>query len=215
MGTLSAAWREADGIHYLQAGEAESPRAAVILLHGRGGSAADILSLAPLLDAADVLFLAPEARGNTWYPYSFLAPMEQNEPSLGTALASVQRIVSIAMDAVGGSERVVLGGFSQGACLALESAVRYPRAYGGVLALSGGLIGPPGTVWNDEGSFGGAPIFLGCSDIDPHIPLGRVRESSGHLRGMGASVTERIYPGMGHTINDDEVEAFRQIVATI
>ncbi len=216
MTKLRAEWKSIPAGKYLQAGAVEEPaRAALILLHGRGGSAEDIFSLAQVLRADDVLFLAPEAPGNSWYPYSFLAPITQNEPLLSAALAHVGTMLEVAMSSVSTADRVVLAGFSQGACLALEFAVRHPREYGGVVAFSGGLIGPPATKWNAEGGFGSTPFFLGCSDVDPHIPLPRVRESTIHLRGMGAAVTERIYPGMGHTINDDEVNAFRAMMASV
>lgn len=213
MAALQPEWKKLGDTEYLQGGAPpEEARAALILLHGRGGSAEDIFGLAPMLGMDELLFLAPEAPVNTWYPFSFLAPITQNEPSLGAALATVGGMLDIAAASVGGAGRVVLAGFSQGACLALEYAVRHPQTYGGVVALSGGLIGPPGTVWNQDGDFGGTPMFLGCSDADPHIPLTRVRESTIHLRGMGATVTERIYTGMGHTINDDELGAFRQVL---
>ncbi|MCW5965675.1 MAG: alpha/beta fold hydrolase [Bryobacterales bacterium] len=209
-------WKELGNTEFLQGGASPGEtRAALILLHGRGGSAEDIFGLAPMLGMDDLLFLAPEAPGNTWYPFSFLSPIAQNEPSLSAALETVARMVEVAAAAAGGASRVVLAGFSQGACLSLEYAARNPQSYGGVVALSGGLIGPPGTVWNQDGDFGGTPVFLGCSDVDPHIPVTRVRESTTHLRAMGANVTERIYPGMGHTINDDELDAFRQILASV
>lgn len=185
----------------------EGARLVVIMLHGRGASASDMIRLSRELTVADVSYLAPEASGRTWYPFSFLAPIEQNEPSLSSALRSIARLVDDLRDRGIASDRVALLGFSQGACLALEFAARHARRYAAIAALSGGLIGPPGTLRNYPGSLAGTPAFLGCSDIDAHIPLDRVRESSEVLRAMGALVDERIYPGMGHTVNEDELQA--------
>jgi predicted esterase len=187
-------------------------RLTMILVHGRGASADDIIGLAEELQFDDVAYLAPQAAGNTWYPYSFLAPMEQNEPGISSAI----RVLSRLLESLGGqgveSERIALLGFSQGACLALEFAARHARRYAGVFALSGGLIGPPRTPRNYAGSFGGTPVFLGCSDIDPHIPLERVHESAEVFGRMDAKVDERIYPRMGHTVNHDELQAIQDIL---
>jgi predicted esterase len=177
-------------------------RLVMILAHGRGSSGDDMLGLAHQLSAEDVSYLAPEAAGHTWYPHSFLAPIEKNEPYLSSALRRLGELV----DELGVSpDRIVLLGFSQGACLSLEFAARHAQRYAGIVALSGGLIGPPGTPWDYAGSFGGTAVFLGCSDVDPHIPLERVHESAGVFRQMGATVDERIYPRMGHTVNGDEI----------
>ena len=182
-------------------------RLAVILVHGRGDSAAGILGLAEEFDLPDVCWIAPQAALHTWYPYSFLAPMEQNQPGLDSGLRVIGRLLdSLNRDAVA-AERVVLMGFSQGACLAQEFAARHARRFAAVVGLSGGLIGPPGTRREYAGSFDGTPVFLGCSDIDPHIPVARVRESAEVFRRMGAQVDERIYPRMGHTVNADEIDA--------
>jgi predicted esterase len=191
----------------------ESARLAAIFVHGRGASAEDILGIAPELGADDVAYLAPQAANHTWYPYSFLAPIEKNEPWLTSALGLLATLVANLAGHGYGSERIVLLGFSQGACLSLEFAARNPRRYAAVVGLSGGLIGPPSTPRDYPGSLTGTPVFLGCSDIDPHIPLERVRETAAVLRRMGATVDERIYNGMGHTISGDELEAVRRLVA--
>ncbi len=186
-------------------------RRAAIFVHGRGASPEDILGLAAELGTDDVAYLAPEAAGSTWYPYSFLAELSQNEPGITSALGVIGRLV----DSTGlGAEHVAILGFSQGACLALEFAARHPRRYAAVIALSGGLIGPPGTPRDYAGSLENTPVFLGCSDVDAHIPVERVRESAEVLRRMGAIVDERIYRGMGHTINDDELNAVRMLMRT-
>lgn len=185
----------------------ETARAALVMLHGRGASAADILSLAGELDVAGYALLAPEAAGSTWYPYSFLAPLERNEPYLSSALATVGRVLALAARAGIPAERTVLLGFSQGACLTLEYAARNARRYGALIAFSGGLIGPAGTPREYPGSLAGTPVFLGCSDRDPHIPEPRVRESAEVLTRLGAEVDMRLYPNMGHTVNADEIAA--------
>jgi predicted esterase len=187
--------------------------AVLILTHGRGGSAEDILSLADELDRPDLAYLAPQAAGSTWYPYTFMAPMQQNEPGLSSGLARLGELVERVEQEGVPASRIVLAGFSQGSCLSLEFAARNARRYGGVVAYSGGLIGPPGTPRDYPGSFDGTPVFLGCSDRDPHIPLQRVQESSEVFRRMGAQVTERIYPAMGHTINEDELDFLRDLLA--
>ena len=187
--------------------------AAMILVHGRGAPAEDILGLAGELVRPDLAYLAPQAQGYTWYPYSFLAPMEQNEPGLSSGLALIGDLVERLEQAGIPPERTVLLGFSQGACLSLEYAARNARRFGGVVGLSGGLIGPPGTPRNYSGSLDGTPVFLGCSDRDPHIPLARVQESTQVLKRMGAMVTEKIYPAMGHTVNEDEIHHVKAMLA--
>jgi len=190
-------------------------KAALVLIHGRGATAESMLPLAEALGREDIAFIAPQAAGNTWYPFSFLAPIAQNEPWLSSALATIAAALE-GLDAEGFSpDRVALLGFSQGACLATEFAARNPRRYGAILGLSGGLIGPPGTPRNYPGSLDGTPVFLGCSDIDAHIPLERVHETAAVLSGMGAAVDERIYPGMGHTVNADEIDAVRALLARL
>ena len=188
-------------------------RAATILLHGRGGSAEDILSLGAEFGFDDIAWLAPQAANASWYPYSFLAPLAQNEPYLTNALATVAATLDHLARAGFAAERVALIGFSQGGCLALEYAARNAKRYGAVAGLSAGLIGPPGTPRAYPGSLAGTPVFLGCSDVDGHIPLERVHESRDVLARLGAEVTERIYPGMGHTINEDEIGQVVKLLA--
>jgi predicted esterase len=191
-------------------------RAAMIMLHGRGADAADIIALSQVIGDADVAYLAPEAAGHSWYPYSFLAPVERNEPGRTSALAVIAALIA----EVGNAgeippERIALLGFSQGACLALEFAARNPRRYGAVFALSGGLIGEAVAIEDYAGSLAGTPIFIGCSDVDPHIPLERVTQSAEIMSALGADVVERIYPGMSHTIVEDEIVHVRRILAKV
>jgi len=187
-------------------------RLTIILVHGRGASADDILGLAQELRYEDLAYLAPQAAGRTWYPYSFLAPIDQNEPGISSGLGVLSRIVTSLHDQGIHSRRIGLLGFSQGACLTLEFAARHVDRYAGIFALSGGLIGPPGTPRNYRGSFAGTPVFIGCSDIDPHIPLERVRESAEVFRRMNATVDERIYPRLGHTVVSDEIQAIQEVL---
>jgi predicted esterase len=187
-------------------------RLAVVLIHGRGASAQDILALAREFDMRDVAYLAPQAGGNSWYPYSFLAPMNRNEPGISSAMGIVAGLLGTLGTEGKPAERVVVLGFSQGACLTLEFAARNPGRYAAIVGLSGGLIGPSGTPRNYPGSMKGTPVFIGCSDVDAHIPVERVIESAEVFRRMGAAVDERIYPGMGHTVNDDELEAVRALL---
>jgi phospholipase/carboxylesterase len=194
----------------------QSAHAALILVHGRGATAESILTLVPelrLAEDARFAFLAPQAVGSTWYPFSFLEPLEQNEPYLSSALALLTSLVNRVEAAGVPAERTYLLGFSQGACLSLEFAARNARRYGGIFGLSGGLIGPDDTPRDYPGSFAGTPIFLGCSDVDFHIPKERVLASGEVLKRMGADVEARLYPGMGHTINADEIEAVRDVLA--
>jgi predicted esterase len=188
---------------------------AMVMIHGRGADAADILGLAQLFERPDIAYLAPEAAGHVWYPNRFMAPVASNEPHLSSALAVVGRLVAAAGVAGVGPERIAILGFSQGACLALEFAARNPRRYAGVFALTGGLIGVRIDPATYTGSLEGTPVFIGSSDRDPHIPLQRVRESVAVFSALGAEVTERIYPGMGHTIVEDEIAHVRSILATV
>jgi predicted esterase len=189
-----------------------SAKAAMILIHGRGASASDILSLTRELDITGFTCFAPEAAGGAWYPYRFMEPVEKNEPYLTSALNIVEDLLTNLNDAGIPPTQVILLGFSQGACLVSEYAARFPQRYGGVAVLSGGLIGNGTTLREYSGSLDNTAVFIGCSDRDAHIPLSRVQESTAALRKLGAEVEERIYPNMGHTINQDELEAVQQMM---
>jgi phospholipase/carboxylesterase len=192
----------------------EKARGAVILLHGRGASAADILGLADELQVPDLAYLAPEAAGNTWYPYSFLAPVERNEPWLTSALQLVASILENLSSSGIGHNQVAFVGFSQGACLATEFVARYPSRYGGLVAFTGGLIGPEGTVFHYSGNLDGTPCFLGSGDPDPHVPWERVLESASVLRALGGKVTLKRYPGMPHTVSSDEISVAKKVLSS-
>lgn len=189
--------------------------AAMVMIHGRGGDAAGILPLANHMQADGFALAAPSARGHTWYPNRFIVPREANQPHLASALNTVGQVVDSIKEAGIPAEKIVLLGFSQGACLALEYAARNPEKFGGVVALSGGLIGAEGELTGYEGSLEGTPVFLGCSDVDFHIPVERVHETEAIMAEMGATVDKRIYPGMGHTINDDEVAAVQAMLEQV
>lgn len=189
---------------------------AVIMVHGRGGSAADILSLAGALGRPDFAYLAPEAAGNTWYPHRFIEPTARNEPWLSSALAVVGGLVDGLVAQGVPRSRIVLLGFSQGACLATEAAARGGAGLGGVVGLSGGLIGAAGEPRPPAGGpYAGMPVILGCSERDPHIPIERVHETAAFFEANGARVTERVYPGSGHGVYEDEVELVRGLLATV
>jgi predicted esterase len=190
---------------------ADSGRA-VVLIHGRNASPRSILELAPRLDRPGFSYLAPAAADNTWYPLSFLVEIARNEPYLTSAIRRLDRVVNTLVEAGVRTERMVLMGFSQGACLAAEFAYRHAARYGGVVLFSGGLIGPPGTTWDSDKSLEGTPVFLGCSDVDAHVPKTRVDETAVVFTRMGAEVTEHIYPGMGHLVNDDEIAHARRLM---
>jgi phospholipase/carboxylesterase len=217
---MTEEYTSADGPHQSQpvltTGEGiEHAKAAMVMIHGRGATADSILSLADELAHPDFAYLAPQAPGNTWYPNRFMTPIASNEPYLSSGLATISGILNRLSEAGIPHERTVLLGFSQGACLALEFAARHARRYGGVVGLSGGLIGPDGTPRNYPGSLAGTPVFLGCSDVDFHITRERVLHTADVLRGLGGEVTMRLYPNMGHTINQDEIDAVRDLMNTI
>lgn len=168
-----------------------------------------------MLAFPDLHYLAPQAPGGSWYPYSFLAPLADNEPALWRALATLAALSDGLGEAGFPPERTAILGFSQGGCLGLEYVARNARRCGAVVGLSAGLIGPEGTPRGYGGSLAGTPAFLGCSDVDPHIPLDHVRQTTRVLRRLGAEVAERIYPGMGHIIEDDEIREARKLLARI
>lgn len=200
------------GAKVVQEGEPlETARAAMILVHGRGASATDIMTIAAEVMFPGVAYLAPQAAGGAWYPNPFTAPLEANEPYLSSALELLASLRSRVEKTVP-AERIVLLGFSQGGCLTLEFATRNATRYGGVVGLSAGLIGPDNTPRDYPGDFQRTPVFLGCSDVDPYIKKERVSESALVFERMGADVTARLYPGMGHTVSSDEIEAVRAIV---
>jgi predicted esterase len=187
----------------------------VLLIHGRGATAESMLPLGEVLAFPDLTYLAPQAEGYTWYPQSFMAPTAANEPFLSRSLRRITEIIAEIVAAGTIPERLAIIGFSQGACLAAETVLRNPHPYGFIGILSGGAIGPPGTLRDYQGSLAGARVFLGCSDRDPHIPLVRVNETTAVFGRMGAQVTERIYPGTSHGINDDEITNLRAGLAPL
>lgn len=204
----------------LTAGAAvENAKAAMILIHGRGASAEDILTLAREFNRPDVAYFAPQAAGHVWYPNRFTAPIPSNEPSLSSALKRVSDVLAQVEAAGIAPEKTILLGFSQGACLATDFAARNPRRYGGVVGLSGGLIGPLGEPLHyakmDGNPLDNTPVFLGCSDVDFHIPKERVQETADVLGTMGANVTMRLYPGMDHTVNQDEIDFVRGMITAL
>jgi phospholipase/carboxylesterase len=188
---------------------------AVILIHGRGASAEDILGLGREFDHPELAYLAPEAAGNTWYPYSFLAPIQDNEPWLTSALHKVGKMVEDVVNAGIAREKIVIGGFSQGACLASEFVARSAGRFGGLIAFSGGLIGPPGSEFRYAGKLDGTPALFGSGDADAHVPWHRVEESASILAAMGADVLLKRYRGMPHSINGPEIEEARRLLAKV
>lgn len=190
-------------------------RGAIVLLHGRGGSAQDILTLAPALQQPSVAYLAPQAAGHTWYPNSFLAPREVNEPWLSSALAKVRSTVEGVVAAGIPRDRIVIAGFSQGACLSSEFVASNPARYGGLIAFTGGLVGPLGTDLQHDGALDGTATLLLSGDPDPHVPWQRVEETAAELERMGANVTTRRFPGRPHTISAEELELARQMLGKV
>jgi phospholipase/carboxylesterase len=205
----------AHGQRVLQAGEPlNSARAAMILLHGRGATAEDIMTIAAEVQAPGWIYFAPQAAGSAWYPNPFTAPIEANEPHLSAALEMISNLVE-RVEARMPAQRMMLLGFSQGACLALEWAARHARRYGAIAGLSGGLIGPDGMPRDYPGDFDGTPLFLGCSDVDPYIGKDRVEDAAQVFERMGAAVDLRLYPGMGHLVDEDEIVALKDLTAAI
>lgn len=200
-------------LNYITAGKDLAAAAkALILVHGRGGSAEDILALADALPVADFALFAPNAAAHSWYPYSFMAPIQQNEPWLTTALGVLKQLVTEIKAKGISEENIWFTGFSQGACLTLEYVTRNATRYGGVAAFTGGLIGDRLYPQHYGGDFNGTPIFIGTSNPDPHVPVSRVHETTALLQSMNAAVTEKVYPGMGHTITDDEIKQASRLV---
>ncbi len=193
----------------------ESARAAMIMIHGRGATAQDILSLTADLPQPGFSFLAPQAAGNAWYPNSFLTSLAGNEPGLSSGLAVIASLLDQLAQAGISAERTMILGFSQGACLSLEFVARNAHRYGGVVGLSGGLIGPDDTPRDYPGSLAGTPVFLGCSDIDPHIPKERVLLTAEVLQRLDANVTTRLYPRLGHTVNRDELRTVQAMMGSL
>lgn len=193
----------------------EQARAAMILLHGRGASPEDILGIGAEVGIDNVAYIAPAAANSTWYPYPFLNPQAANQPYLDSALKRVGGLIAHLNGVNIATNKIVLLGFSQGACLASEYAARNPQRYGGVAALSGGVIGSDDDLTGYTGSLEGTPAFFGCSDVDPHIPETRVRRSADILQGMGATVETRIYPGMGHLVNLEEIGVVREMLEAL
>jgi len=205
-----------EGQPLLTAGESlDRATAAMVMVHGRGAAAEDILALAAEMNQSGFVYLAPQAAQNSWYPNSFLAPIQSNEPGLSSGLAVIASILAQLAEAGISAERTMLLGFSQGACLSLEFAARNAQRYGGLVGLSGGLIGPDGTPRKYAGSLEGTPVFLGCSDADFHIPKERVEHSAEVLQRLGGNVTKRLYPRMGHTVIRDEVRFVHGMMAEL
>jgi phospholipase/carboxylesterase len=188
---------------------------AMIMIHGRGATAESILTLANEFGDHNLHLVAPQANQFQWYPHSFLAPTERNEPGLSSGLQAIHNIIESLEENGISKEKIILLGFSQGACLASEFIARHPAKYGGLIALSGGLIGDSVSSENYSGSLENTPVFMGCSDVDPHIPVERVHESAEILEGLYGSVTKKIYPGMGHTVIEDEISEIKKIVDAV
>src|SRR6266480_7032126 len=205
-----------EGQPLLTAGEPlDRATAAMVMVHGRGAAAEDILALTAEMNQSGFVYLAPQAAQNSWYPNSFLAPIPSNEPGLSSGLAVIASILAQLAEAGISAERTMLLGFSQGACLSLEFAARNARCYGGLVGLSGALIGPDDTPRNYGGSLEGTPVFLGCSDNDFHIPRERVEQSAEVFKRLGGNVTARLYPGLGHTVNRDEIHFVQGMMADV
>ncbi|OGF99238.1 MAG: phospholipase [Candidatus Glassbacteria bacterium GWA2_58_10] len=193
----------------------EMARAAMLMLHGRGGTAQGILSLAEALQRPGFTYLAPQAADNSWYPFSFLEPLEKNRLWIDSSLKAVGELIE-RVEAQGiPADKLIILGFSQGACMGLEYAARRGGRFGGVVGLSGGLIGPPGTVYSYSGTLEGTPLFLGCSENDPHIPRARLEETADVFESLGAQVTFRLYPGVDHGVNRDEIDFIGRMMTAL
>ncbi|WFB65207.1 dienelactone hydrolase family protein [Sphingobacterium sp. WM] len=195
-----------------QAGNTENPSKALIMIHGRGGSARDIMGLSEYLNVQDYLLIGPEADQNTWYPNSFIATVSSNQPKLDIALELIQQAVDLAKSKGITTDNIYILGFSQGACLTLEYSTRNAMKYGGIIAFTGGLIGEELNLENYSGDFEGTKVFIGTSDPDFHVPVERVQESSKLMEKLGAVVNEKIYPNMGHTISQDEIQIVNETI---
>lgn len=191
---------------------ADSASAGMILMHGRGATAENIILLAEQFDQSGFTYVAPQAAENTWYPFSFMSNIDDNKQGISSAFSVISALIDELHSGGLPMNKIILLGFSQGACLVLEYAARNARQFGGIVGLSGGLIGPDGTPRNYPGSLHGTPVFLGCSDVDPHIPEHRVEETSLVLRRLGGSVTRRLYHAMGHTVNEDEIDFIQDMM---
>lgn len=193
----------------------DEAEAVMLMMHGRGATAESILALADELQQPGFAYMAPQAADNQWYPESFLAPVDDNEPYLSSAITLLESVLMQLVAAGIENRRIMLLGFSQGACLALEFATRFAQPYGGIVGLSGGVIGPDGTVHDYGGSLEGTPVFLGCSTTDPHIPKSRVEETARLMEELGGKVTMRLYPNMGHTVNREELDIVRGMMQAV
>ena len=192
--------------------KSELARALVILLHGRGATAESMLPIAELLYTEKTRFIIPHAALNRWYPQTAFGPLEANEPDLSSALATIDDLVTGAVEEGFSHQQIFLGGFSQGACLAAEYVARHARRYAGLFVLSGALIGPPGLPRNYPGSLDDMPVFIGGSDVDPWVAFDFIKDTAGVFKRMGANVDFRTYPGMDHTVNQDEINAVRNMI---
>lgn len=186
-------------------------KAVAIMVHGRNQTTEYVLNLVDRLNLSDVHYLAPQAAGNSWYPKGFMEKLEENEPYLSDSLACYEQRMNELVNQGIPKSQIILLGFSQGACLTAEYAIRNPDRYGGIILYTGGIIGPPGTDWSTTGSFSGTPVFLGSSDVDEWVPEHRIHETASHFEKLGARTEKVIYQGMGHLINDEEIEYGREI----
>ena len=199
---------------YQRGANVKEAKSAMIMIHGRGASPESILSLTnEIKHRKEITFYAPEAHGFTWYPYSFLAPLEKNQPELNSAIQSIYNAITVAENAGFSKDKIFILGFSQGACLAAEYVARHPDKYAGIFIFSGGLIGHRINEDSYTGNLQKTPIFIGCSDVDTHIPLQRIHKTDSILSSVNGDVTKVIYPNFGHTINKDEINHLNKIIS--